>query len=619
MRYRLFEKVGSGGMAEVFRAAGEGPEGFERPFVVKQIHPRLSEAAEFVRMFVDEAKISARLLHPNVVQVFEFVYQDGCYYMVMEPVDGVDMARLLRHLVDRREVPPPALVAEIARQACRGLDYAHTLTDGDGKPLGIVHRDVTPPNVMVSWNGTVKLLDFGLARAVEQLRSTVTETGTIKGKMPYLAPELLKGRTADARCDVFSLGVVMHELLTGARLFAGENDLETFKNVLERPVPPPTERNPGVKPVLSAIVMRALERDPEKRYQTAREMGDELEAFVLRERYSGRLVAKKLRELLGDHASPGTLDPVADTPHGFVVDPPIVVGDPSSTVSRETTPAKAAARSAHKGGAASSAAPPPPPSAMAARATVSPGPKSTASAATADPVASPGGAAPRAHEAATRDGESAGRPSRASGSPLRSTTWRSWLAVGTPVALAGALLLLVAARRPLTVSASTTPSLPATVAVSLDSVPQGASVSGADGKTLGETPLVLDLSRARSPVELVLSKPGFLATRFKVIPDHDKHAVAALDQAEKPPQPAAAAASPPPTAPSAAPEPAPTRQHPGGVKRHPRRPGVAPRAAPKSNLSHGATETSPSVRSRKGKSAGEPAGAPAHHNAFIHR
>ncbi len=171
MKYRLTEKIGSGGMAEVFRAVGEGPEGFERPFVIKRIHPRLSEAPEFVRMFVDEAKISARLVHPNIVQVFDFAQEDGGYYIVMEPVEGFDMGWLLRRrLESRREVPPPAFVAEIGRQACRGLDFAHTLTDADGKPLGIVHRDVTPPNIMVTWNGTVKIVDFGIARAVEALR-----------------------------------------------------------------------------------------------------------------------------------------------------------------------------------------------------------------------------------------------------------------------------------------------------------------------------------------------------------------------------------------------------------------------------------------------------------------
>src|SRR6188768_1759906 len=187
MKYRLTEKIGSGGMAEVFRAVGEGP-------------------AEFVRMFVDEANISARLLHPNIVQVFEFAFQDGGYYLVMEPVDGIDMAWLLRRRIDKpNEQLPVSFVAEVGRQVCRGLDFAHTLADADGTPLGIVHRDVTPPNIMVSWNGVVKILDFGLARAAEALRLHQSDAGMVRGKMSYLAPELLEGKTADPRSDVFSL------------------------------------------------------------------------------------------------------------------------------------------------------------------------------------------------------------------------------------------------------------------------------------------------------------------------------------------------------------------------------------------------------------------------------
>ena len=216
MKYRLTEKIGSGGMAEVFRAVGEGPAAFGRPFVVKRIHPRLSGQPEFVRMFVDEANISARLIHPNIVQVFEFAFQDGGYYLVMEPVDGIDMAWLLRRRIERpSEQLSPSFVAEVGRQVCRGLEFAHTLADFDGKPLDIVHRDVTPPNIMVSWNGVVKLLDFGLARAAEALRLHQSDAGMVRGKMSYLAPELLEGARADARADVFSLGVVLHELLSG--------------------------------------------------------------------------------------------------------------------------------------------------------------------------------------------------------------------------------------------------------------------------------------------------------------------------------------------------------------------------------------------------------------------
>jgi serine/threonine-protein kinase len=304
MKYRLTEKIGSGGMAEVFRAVGVGPERFERPFVVKRIHPRLSGAPEFVRMFVDEATISARLIHPNIVQVFEFALHDGAYYLVMEPVDGIDMGWLLRRRIERpSEQLSPAFVAEVGRQVCRGLEFAHTLADVDGKPLDIVHRDVTPPNIMVAWNGTVKILDFGLARAAEALRLHQSDAGMIRGKMAYLAPELLQGAQADARSDLFSLGVVMHELLSGQRLFVGANDFETLQQVQGMPIPRPSSRNPGVKPALDAVVMRALEREPARRYKSAAEMGDELEALVLRKNYSPRALARKALEL-GEQDTP---------------------------------------------------------------------------------------------------------------------------------------------------------------------------------------------------------------------------------------------------------------------------------------------------------------------------
>src|SRR4029079_9195097 len=176
-----------------------------------------------VSMFVHEAKILARLIHPNIVQVFELAYHDGAHYMVMEPVEGMDMSWLSRR---RRERPheslSPAFVAEVARQVCRGMAYAHTLKTDDGEPMGIVHRDVTPPNIMVAWNGTVKILDFGLARAAEAIRLHQSDAGMVRGKMCSLAPELLQGAKADPRSDLFSLGVVLHELLSGQRLFVGD-------------------------------------------------------------------------------------------------------------------------------------------------------------------------------------------------------------------------------------------------------------------------------------------------------------------------------------------------------------------------------------------------------------
>jgi len=496
MKYRLTEKIGSGGMAEVFRAVAEGPEGFERSFVVKRIHPRLSEAPEFVRMFVDEAKISARLVHPNIVQVFEFAHQAGGYYIVMEPVDGVDMGRLMRRLEQRREVPPPVFVAEIGRQACRGLEFAHTLSSPDGQSLGIVHRDVTPPNIMVAWNGTVKILDFGIARAVRELRTNLTEAGMVKGKMAYVAPELLQGKTADARSDVFSLGVVMHGLLCGRQLFQGENDLETLKQVQEMTIPPPSARNPGVKRALDAIVMRALARDPDRRYGSAAEMGDELETLVLRERYSARALARKARELVppDDVVAPPDAGALPGSADGSLGErEAMVVVDEVPNRSERSLP------------------------------TVSPPP-----------------------------------PVRATAAPRRAAdrTRRSWLATGVPWLLAAGLGGVVAARSldgsldprgpapgaAAQGTAAAAAPIPATVRVSLDSTPQGAIVTASggpvagvpDGARLGETPLLLTLPRAEAAVQVQLGKPGFSPLTYKLIPHQDRDVVVHLEPAVAP-------------------------------------------------------------------------------------
>jgi serine/threonine protein kinase len=500
MKYRLTEKIGSGGMAEVFRAVGEGPEGFERPFVIKRIHPRLSEAPEFVRMFVDEAKISARLVHPNIVQVFDFAPEEGGYYIVMEPVEGFDMGWLLRRrLESRHEVPPPAFVAEIGRQACRGLDFAHTLTGPDGQPLGIVHRDVTPPNIMVTWTGTVKVVDFGIARAVEALRRSVTDAGMVKGKMSYVAPELLDGKTADARSDVFSLGVVLHELLSGKQLFVGDNDLETLRLVREMAIPPPSTRNPGVKRALDAVVMRALERDPEKRYQSAGAMGDDLETVVLRERYSTRALARKARELADREEAPAQHS-------GPIVEETIEVADSGAVLIAESNgvPVPIAA-------SRSSSSP------VAAEAIKRP----------ATPPRLPPGASAPLPVAAAR------------------TAVPGWIwgAVALPTALALGLLVAIARRPPPLPPPPAAASLPSpTVHVALDSTPQGATVTNTLGSTLGETPLIIDLPRGFAPVDLVLNKTGYLPLTFKVLPHQDREVNAALEHVPPPPPPEEAVA-----------------------------------------------------------------------------
>ncbi len=495
-------------MAEVFRAVGEGPEGFERPFVIKRIHPRLSEAPEFVRMFVDEAKISARLVHPNIVQVFDFAPEDGGYYIVMEPVDGFDMGWLLRRrLESRREVPPPAFVAEIGRQACRGLDFAHTLTSADGKPLGIVHRDVTPPNIMVTWNGTVKIVDFGIARAVEALRASVTDAGMVKGKMSYVAPELLEGKTADARSDVFSLGVVLHELLSGRQLFVGENDLDTLRLVKTMEIPPPSARNPGVKRALDAVVMRALERDPDKRYPSAGAMGDDLETVVLRERYSTRALARKARELADLEEVPSQAQAQASS---AIVEETIEVPDSGSLLIPESG---AVAVPVPLAGSSPSQSPSAPIATGAAK----------------RPPATPPRLPPRVPT-----------PAPVAAGSLTSSRW-TWIAVALPSALA---LVVVLMRRP--PPPPPTPAPPATVHVALDSTPQGATVTAGavvvngsvqGGHSLGETPLLLDLPRGSAAVEVVLTRDGFIPLPFKVLPHQDREVLAQLEHLPPPPPP----------------------------------------------------------------------------------
>ncbi len=495
-------------MAEVFRAVGEGPEGFERAFVVKRIHPHLSDAPEFIRMFVDEAKISARLVHPNIVQVFEFVYEDGGYYIVMEPVDGVDMGRVFRRMGRKQEVPPPLFFAEVARQVCRGLEFAHGLTGTDGQALGVVHRDVTPPNIMVDWNGTVKILDFGIARAIQELRTKSDEAGIIKGKMSYVAPEQLEGKVADARSDVFSLAVVLHELLSGRRLFLGENDLETLKLVQGMPIVPPSTYNPGVKPQLDAIVMRALERDPARRYQSAREMGDDLEEFVVRRHFSMQALAEKAREL----APVGDDDSVDSAP---VVALEGDVGDAPSSIGRADA-AIALAGAAERRRKATT--PPPPPELV--------GPRASGKA----PVSVP---APVSVGGSVSGPVPARLPAR---SGFRLSAAASWvLLVVSFSALAGALFLVVMVKRgavPGDFASGPDDSAPGarakTVQVLLDSVPQGATVTAGAGKQLGQTPLVVRLPRGDVPVDFLLAKTGFAPLSFRLIANRDKDAVATL-------------------------------------------------------------------------------------------
>jgi serine/threonine-protein kinase len=266
-------------MAEIFKARSTGSAGFARDVVIKRILPAYGHDPEFVQMFVDEARILGALHHPNVVQAYDFCEEDGALFLALEYVDGPSLSRVLRTLRGSGQRMSPAIVSYVAREICRALDYVHTLTDADGRPLDIVHRDVTPSNVMLTPAGAVKLLDFGVARHTTGAR--LTKAGTVKGKPAYLAPEQVEGKPIDGRVDLFAVGIVMHEMLTLEHLFAGDSELGTVRRLMEMEVPAPSQRRPDVSPELDRVVMRALERDRDRRYPNAAAMARDLDDLVI--------------------------------------------------------------------------------------------------------------------------------------------------------------------------------------------------------------------------------------------------------------------------------------------------------------------------------------------------
>lgn len=266
-RYVLDERIALGGMAEIFRGR-TNTEGFEKKICIKRILPHFSEQEDFVTMFRDEAALAARLQHANIVQVFDFGSEEDTLFLAMELVDGAD----LRKLIDLAKKKGISLgighAMQIAIEVCRGLHHAHTLTDDEGHPLGIVHRDISPHNVLLSRAGEVKVTDFGIAKA--SARATHTGTGVVKGKLAYMAPEQAHSRPLDHRVDQFATGIVLWEMLTGERLFAGPDEVSVLRKVMTCEVPRPSERREGLPQTLEDIVMRALSEDPEARFHSMR-------------------------------------------------------------------------------------------------------------------------------------------------------------------------------------------------------------------------------------------------------------------------------------------------------------------------------------------------------------
>jgi len=495
-------------MAEVFLAVAIGPEGFQRQLVIKRMLPHLSQDRAFVRMFVDEAKLCGLLSHPNLVQIFEFGAIEDSFFIAMEHVNGQTMSAVRAKLHELGQVATVAATLDIVRQVCLGLNYAHSLQSASGQPLGIIHRDISPSNLIVSYHGAVKILDFGIARVTEELRETHTQAGTMKGKVSYMSPEQIRMEPVDSRSDIFAVGVVLHEFLTGRRLFKATNEYNGARMVLEGPVPLPSTLNPAVTPDIDRVVMRALQRDREARYLTAGEMAEDLEKLLFEMRASPHEPRKLLISLFPQGP--------ARTGDLRLSIPP---GSPILSQSGSLGPIL------HQSGSVS-----PTPSPIG----FSPSASNTTKPLSPDAL----------YDEAIANSISAG-----SASARRRVGRRKWGALGAVAGIVVAVVVLahppwaVAPDEPTVAPAgahlpappapaSPEPAAPparAIVKISLDSTPQDAQVFRADsGEALGRTPLTIDIPQGSDVISFRFEKDGHASITYKVIPDLDKSVRAEL-------------------------------------------------------------------------------------------
>ena len=366
-RYELLKRLAGGGMGEVYLARQSGIDGFSKLLVIKTLLPHLCEDEEFITMFKDEARVTAQLIHPNICQVFEFEQVGGVYYMAMEYLRGEDLRRLWKACEQKGTPLRVPLICRVIADAAAGLDFAHSLRNAQGEPYNIVHRDISPQNILVTFEGGVKVIDFGVAKAAG--RAQHTRTGALKGKYSYMSPEQVAGAEVDGRSDIFALGIVLHELLTGRRLFKADSDVQTLARVRECNVAPPSRLNPQLPPGLDAIVLKSLAKNPDERYSTAQEFRLALEDWLIQGRmsassahlaeflksiYAERLDKEaRLGPLMGD---PGFTGPApgatpTDSPGGLTPSAPTLdmqgkaapmSGKSDATVNQRATPAPAA-------------------------------------------------------------------------------------------------------------------------------------------------------------------------------------------------------------------------------------------------------------------------------------
>ena len=294
-RYQLLALLATGGMAEVYLAKQKGIKGFEKLVVVKRILPHLARESRFIEMFFDEARITAKLNHPNIIQTYDLGKEGNEYFIAMEYLEGESLGYLINRAQESGQLLPETLAAGIVFELCKGLEYAHKYRDESGTHLNIVHRDISPHNIFVMFSGGVKLVDFGIAKATTREHHTID--GSLKGKLGYMSPEQCLGKTLDARSDLFSLGVVLWELLARRRLFKRGSESAMIEAILREPIPRLREMLPNIPKSLDVIVNRALQKEPDSRYFSANEMGSDIKEYLREAKVAG--VTKDIEAFVG--------------------------------------------------------------------------------------------------------------------------------------------------------------------------------------------------------------------------------------------------------------------------------------------------------------------------------
>jgi serine/threonine protein kinase len=327
-KYEIIRRIATGGMAEIFLAREHQIEGFERPVVIKKVLPQFAKEKDLIQMFLQEARTAALLEHSNVVRIYGLGQEQGIFYIAMEYVHGETLSEIWKRGVQQKKLLPLPYTLQLIADAAKGLDHAHKKKDLSGRPLQIVHRDVSPQNVMVSFDGVVKIVDFGIAKAANKLQST--NAGIIKGKFAYMSPEQARGELVDARSDIFALGILLYELTTGKRLFRAPSDVQTIQKVASADVTAPSARIPQYPKGLEQIVMTALAAKPADRFQDAKAFSDAIENYLRERRLETRGITDYLKNLFPEQLELdlSTMDPEGDS---FLLPAPTYLPNREST------------------------------------------------------------------------------------------------------------------------------------------------------------------------------------------------------------------------------------------------------------------------------------------------